>query len=138
LNAKLAAEKARNKAAMESATIQVQKNKSLKKAYPNKKSIRQIVKDTNIVFNSNLSHKTVSRYVTNGMVGQSPLKHGPIGDFAKSVRTALKGAFVTFLKLEQAESKKQSTIRQLSILVNACVNKAGFAKSGEFLTRKLQ
>ena len=138
LNAKLAAEKARNKAAMKSATLQVQKSKSLKKSDPNKKSIRQIVKDTNVVFNSNLSHKTVARYVLNGMAGQSPMKHGPIGDFAKSVRSALKGAFVTFLKLEQAESKKQSTVRQLSILVNACVNRAGFAKTGEVLTRKLQ
>jgi hypothetical protein len=40
---------------------------------------------------------------------------------------ALKGAMSTYLKLEQAASKNQSTIKQLSLLVNAsCVNKGGY------------
>jgi hypothetical protein len=50
----------------------------------------------------------------------------------------LKGAFTTYLKLEQAESKKQSTVRKMSILVNGCVNQAGYDKSGDDLTKKLQ
>jgi hypothetical protein len=50
----------------------------------------------------------------------------------------LKGAFTTYLKLEQAGSKKQSTISTLVKLVNATVNAGGFNKTDDNLTRKLR
>lgn len=68
------------------------------------------------------------------MIGTSPLKTGPVGDFPKHTHKALKGAFVTHLKLEQAECKKQSNSRQMSQLVNAKVNKAGFSKTRDDVT----
>jgi hypothetical protein len=50
----------------------------------------------------------------------------------------LKGAFVTYLKLEQAGTKKQSTLKDLAKLVNGCVNKVSFNKVRDDLTRKLK
>jgi DDE superfamily endonuclease len=138
MNAKKCAEIARNKEAMKAATTRINSAKELDKNNPKRLSINAIVNETNKQFNSTLNSKTVGRYVREGMIGTSPLKTGPVGDFPKTVYSALKGSFVTFLKLEQSESKKQSTVRQLSVLVNACVNRAGFSKVGDGLTRKLQ
>ena len=45
--------------------------------------------------------------------------------------------YIQYLKLEQAESKKQSNLTAMSKRVNACVNKAGHAETGTDLTRKL-
>ncbi|WP_230489454.1 hypothetical protein, partial [Klebsiella pneumoniae] len=68
----------------------------------------------------------------------SPLKTGPVGDFPKHIYESLKGAFTTYLKLEQAGSRKQSTIGTLVKLVNATVNAGGFNKRDDNLTRKLR
>ena len=52
---------------------------------------------------------------------------------------ALKGAFSTYLKLEQATSKAQRTQDQLELLVNACVKKGGYDNSNQRdLVRKLK
>jgi hypothetical protein len=45
---------------------------------------------------------------------------------------------VTYLKLDQAASKKQSSIRSMLLLINGCVNKAGCNKSRDDVTRKLK
>jgi hypothetical protein len=66
------------------------------------------------------------------------LKRGPLCEFPSRVWSARKGAFVTYLKLEQAATKKQSTLKDLSLLVNGCVNKGGFNKTRDDLTRKLK
>jgi hypothetical protein len=128
----------RDKQAMKAATTLIQKNLELHKNDPKKKSIAVIVRATNAQFKSNINLKTAARYVRLGLVGSSPLKKGPVGDFSKVIYNSLKGAFATYLKLEQAESKKQSSTKQMSQLVNATVNKAGFKKSRDDLTRKLQ
>jgi hypothetical protein len=77
-------------------------------------------------------------YVTNGWIGKSTIKKGPKGELEPRVWKSVKGAFVTYCKLEQAESKKQSKVLQLSKLLNGCVNKAGFQKTRGNFTRKLQ
>ena len=82
----------------------------------------------NIQFNSNISYKTAGRYVREDLVGVSPQKKGPVGDFPKQIYPALKGAYAIYLKLEQAGCAKQSSIKQMAKLVNACVNRAGFSK----------
>ena len=137
-NAVMAAAKGRKKSAMKAATTLIKENKLLPSGHAKKKSITRIVKEVNANFGSNVSHNTAARYVRKGLVGTSPLKTGPMGDFPKHVYTALKGAYTTYLKLEQAGSKKQSTIRQLAQLVNATVNHGGFTKTRDYLTRKLQ
>jgi hypothetical protein len=66
-------------------------------------------------------------YVRDGMLGRSPIRRGPPGQSENRVWAALKDAFVTYLKLEQAGSKKQSSIKDL-----------GFNKTRDDLTRKLK
>jgi len=56
--------------------------------------------------------------VREGRIGASPLKKGPIGNFPKKVWSQMEIAFVTYLKLEQANSKKQSTLSELGQQVN--------------------
>ena len=123
---------------MKSATRLVKANNELPKNDPNKKSINNIVKQANETFDSNVSATTAARYVREGTIGMSPMKRGPTGHLPKPVYEALKIAYATYLKLEQAESKKQSNTKQMSMLVNACVNKAGFNKTRDDLARKLQ
>ena len=127
-----------NTAAMKAATIQIASLKGVKKTSPEYKSMERIVKETNDELNSNLNPKTVGRYVRGGRIGTSPLKTGPVGDFPKRIYISLMGAYSTYLKLEQSDSKKQSSIKVMKRLVNACVNKAGFKKIRDDLTRKLQ
>ena len=137
-NAVVAAGKSRNSTAMKVATRLIQRSINLPDKHPAKQSINEIVRKANERYNSNISAKTAARYVRQGIIGQSPLKRGPVGPFPKPIFAALKGAFVTYLKLEQAHSRKQSNIKQMSKLVNATVNKAGFEKTRDDLTRKLQ
>jgi hypothetical protein len=128
----------RDKLAMKQATILIDRNKALASDHPDKQSITSIVDLTNSRLSSNISASTAARYVRDGMVGVSPMKKGPVGNLQPRVYDALKGAFVTYLKLEQAGCKKQSTVKELSKLVNACVNRSGFNLSRDDLTRKLK
>ena len=128
----------KQRAAMKYATRKIQRHKLLPKGSRERKSINTIIRETNELMGSNISANTAARYVRNGLVGRSPMKRGPVGDFPKIIYNALKGAYTTFLKLEQAHGKKQSTVRHLARLVNGCVNRAGFEKNGDDLTRKLK
>jgi hypothetical protein len=131
-------EKEKQKLALKAATTRIKHSQSLPKGDRNRQSVRVIVEQVNEAYNSNLSAKTAAHYVRKGMVGWSPLKPGPVGDFPKVVYEALKGAFSTYLKLEQAGCKRQSTIKQLVKIVNSTVNTGGFSKTDDNLTRKLR
>jgi len=48
-----------------------------------------------------------------------------MGSFDKTDYSAMKITFLSFIKLEQAIGKKQLTIKQLSLWVNALVNHSG-------------
>jgi hypothetical protein len=137
-NAKTAQLTKRDKQAMKQATVLIERSKVLPKGHPEKKSMAAIVEETNERLDANISVNSAARYVRQGLIGVSPIKRGPIGDIPPLMYTALKGAFVTYLKLEQAGSKKQSTIKDLAKLVNGCVNKVGFSKKRDDLTRKLK
>ena len=137
-DAKSAMIKRINSAAMKEATTLIQISNNLPKNHPNKKTITEVVKQVNARKGSNISEKTAGRYVRLGMINVSPMKKGPVGDIPRRIYSALKGAYTTFLKLEQAESKKQSSIKKMSKLVNTCVNKAGLEKTRDDLTRKLK
>jgi hypothetical protein len=128
----------RNKLAMKQATVLIQRNKSLPATDPGKRTIVEIVDETNDRLQADISAKTAAQYVREGWIGMSPKKRGPLGQFVKSVWDALKGAYVTYLKLEQAACKKQSSIKDMSLLVNACINKGGFNKTRDDLTRKIK
>lgn len=137
-NAGLIVSRNQEKEAMKQATLKTHRNNQLPKNHPGRKSIRVIVAETNSAMNTNISAKTVGDYVRKNLIGISPLKRGPTGALSARIYRSLKGAFVTYLKLEQAESKKQSTTKQMARLVNACVNKAGHNKTRDDLTRKLK
>ena len=88
---------------------------------------------------TNVSVATVSQMIREGRIGVSPLKKGPVGDFPKTIWTQMENAFVTFLKLEQANSKKQSTLTELGLRINAMVNASGqHHKTRNDLAKKLK
>ena len=95
----------KEKVGMRWAKIRVNKHRSM--ATPERKGITEnaIVQQVNIEYDCTLAPSTVQRYVREGMIGVSPLKRGPAGHFPPAVYDLLKGAYSTFLKLEQAESK---------------------------------
>jgi len=80
-----------------------------------KVSQRFVVNWINNYMGTKISSKTVLQMVREGRIGVSPIKKGPVGDFAKPIWSQMETAFVTFLKLEQANSKKQSTLTELGL-----------------------
>jgi hypothetical protein len=82
---------------MKVATKEGQRNLKLPKNNNHKKSLNQVVNETNDRMGSNLSAKTVSRYIREGLIGVSPLRKGPTGDLEPRIYVALKGAYSTFL-----------------------------------------
>ena len=52
---------------------------------PKKRSQAQVVRDVNEAMNTNISHKTVSRMVREGIIGMSPMKRGPVGHLERHV-----------------------------------------------------
>jgi hypothetical protein len=137
-NAAKATQKERTSIALKAATSRIKRSLDLPSGHAEKKSARVIVKEVNDIYGTNVSHNTAGRYVREGLVGASPLKRGPDSDIPKGVYKALKGAFTTYLQLEQASCKKQSTIKDMVVLVNNTVNAAGFIKRDDNLTRKLR
>jgi tellurite resistance protein len=132
----------KDKVAMKQATVLIHRNKLLPKGHPKKKSIEAIVKGVNKRLDSNVSAKTAAQYyVRDGIIGKSPKRRGPPGAFPHRVWKALKGAFTTYLKLELGASYFKEAVNHqgtISKLVNGGVNKAGFAKTRDDLTRKLK
>ena len=50
----------------------------------------------------------------------------------------LKGAFVSYINLEQAHTSKQSSMKALSLKINKCLNKAGYSRKDQYFARKLR
>jgi len=126
-------------AAVKTATTRIVNTLELSPSNPNKKSQMQIVREVNQSHGTNISHKTVSRMVREGKIGMSPVKPGPVGSFNKTEYQALRVAFLSFLKLEQAIGKKQSTMKNLGLKVNALVNYSGkMTRKGDELAKRLK
>jgi hypothetical protein len=102
----------REKQALKQITIVIERSKQLPSGHPAKHTIKEIVDATNQQQKTNVSCVTASRYVLAGLIGAhvSPLKRGNQGTIHPMIYNALKGALASFLKLEQATAKKQSTI----------------------------
>jgi len=123
---------------MKVATTRIATNNKLADGHPDKKSMNKIVEEVNVLCGSNLSPKTVGRYILKGLINVSPMKRGPAGSFPRNTFVSLKWAYASYLQLEQAEGKTQSSIKDMTKRINACVNAAGFVKSRDDLTRKLR
>ena len=97
------------------------------------------MQEVNESHGTNISHKNVSRMVREGKIGMSPVKPGPVGSFIRIEYKALKIAFLSYLKLEQANGKKQSTLKSLGLRVNAFVNHSGkMNRKGDELAKRLE
>jgi len=83
---------------MKLATVRIKKNSELHKGDKKRVSIESVVNEVNVLFESNLSHKTAVMYVRQGMINVSPQKRGPVGDFPKTAFTVLTWACATCLK----------------------------------------
>ena len=124
---------------MKSATTTIANTVELSPSNPNKKLQRQMAKEVNVSHGTNISHKTVSRMVREGKIGMSPVKPGTVGSFIKIECEALKVAFLSYLKLEQANGKKQSRLKSLGLRVNALVNHSGkMNRKGDELAKRLK
>ena len=95
------------------ATTRIDANNKLPEGDPNKKSINWIVKEVNKICDSNISPKTVGKYLRNGLINTSPLKRGPVGAFPRAILESLKWAYTSYLQLEQAEAKTQSSVKDM-------------------------
>jgi hypothetical protein len=123
---------------MKAATTRIHQNMQLSPSNPEKKNQADIVREVNTAFGSNVNAKTAARMVRKGRIRVSPLKRGPVGNFPKHIWVALKTTFVSYVKLELANSKIQSTMKDHSKRVNAIVNKGGYNKTRYDLVRKLK
>ena len=123
---------------MKIATLRVNENKKLPAGHPDKaKSNEAIVMQVNEEFGCTLATSTVNRKVRQGEINVTPTKCGPRGDFDKATFLALTGAFSSFLKIEEANGKRQPTAVELKHRIHACVNRAGYSKSGRKLYERL-
>jgi hypothetical protein len=95
-NAKNNANSARQKQAMKVATTRIKRNLDLPAGNPQKKTARAIVEEVNELYQDNVNKQTAARYVQMGLVGISPLKPGPHGDFPKFIYETLQGAYCTY------------------------------------------
>jgi len=99
----------------------------------------KVVAKVNRHMGTNISSKTVSQMVREGRISVSPLKRGPAGHFPKTQWLSMCTAFATFIKLEQANGKRQSPLIELARKANAMLNSVrGFSKKDNDLARKLK
>jgi len=124
--------------AMKMAALQIQKNEALPPSHQYKKSTSTIVTEVNKLCDSNISPKMAATHVRKGLIDTLPLKRGPGRRLPAAVYNALKGAYSTYLMLEQAESKKQLTTKDMAQRVNTCVNHASHSLTRDDLTGKIR
>ena len=109
--------------AMKVATTRIATSRMLTKGHPKKLSDVMIVKQVNDKYATNIVTKTASMMVRDGRAGMSPKSRGPSKNIPSQVWNLLKGAFVSFIKLQQAHSSEQATMKKLSLKTNKCLNK---------------
>ena len=124
--------------AMKTATRRIQANDVLSPSNPRKRTHQTICEEVNNAFGTNINRKTAGRMVKQGHIGVSPSKPGPTGRCPSHMWKAMKKAFVSYVKLELATNKKQSTLKEYSLRVNTLVNAGGMNKTGNRLTMKLK
>ena len=124
--------------AMKVATKQIQYSRNLPTGHPEKKTDIAIVNSINEIQSSNISVKTASMMVRQGRVGISPVHKGPEGLISTQIWGVLKGAFISYINLEQAHASKQLSMKVLTLKINKCLNKAGYSRKDQYFARKLR
>ena len=124
--------------AMKVATKRIATSRMLPHGHPEKLSDIKIVNLVNNEYKTTVVAKTASMMVRQGRIGMSPMRRGPTKYVPSQIWSLLKGAFVSYIKLEQAHSSEQASMKQLSLKTNKCLNKGGYARADMYYTKKLR
>ena len=124
--------------AMKVATTRIGTSRMLPQGHPEKLSDNKIVKLVNGEYDTNIITKTASMMVREGRIGMSPKRRGPNKYVPSQIWSLLKGVFVSYIKLEQARSSEQATMKKLSLKTNNCLNRGGYARCDMYYARKLR
>ena len=100
---------------MKLATARIAVSSGLPPRHPDQKSDATIVREINIEHGSGFSRKSATMMVMKGRIGGSPKTRGLNKNIPSQVWNLMKGAFVSFLKLEQASGATQLTMKELSL-----------------------
>ena len=106
--------------------------------HPDKKTAATIVLEINLEHGSDISHKSATMMVLQGRIGESSKTRGPNKNTPSKVWNLMKGAFVSFLKLEKASGATKSTMKKLSLRTNKCLNKGGYKQTYLHYVSKLR
>jgi hypothetical protein len=125
---------------MKAATSQLVVFRQLPKSDPDRKKMSEnsIVESVNKIHQCTLSRQTVQRYVNKGLIGVSPTKRGPLVRIPKEIYNLVKGAFASFLQLEQANGTTQTTMIGMENHIHLCLKKGGIVMDKRTLIRKLR
>jgi hypothetical protein len=110
------------KEAFKEITARVAASRSMSPTNPKKQTDKAIVKEGNEKYGTSFTAAGISNNVKKGFIGVSPAKRGPSKVLPKIVFDALKGAYITFVILEQVIGISQSTSKQLCDRVNLVAN----------------
>ena len=95
-------------------TARIAISSGLPPRHPDKKSAATIVREINLEHGSDISCKIETMMVLQLRIGESPKTRGPNKNIPSQVCNLMKGAFVSFLKLEQYSGATQSMMKILS------------------------
>ena len=123
---------------MRLATASIAVSSGIPPLHPDKKSVPTIVREIKIEHGSDISGKSETMMFLQGRIGASPKTRGPNKNIPFQVWNLTKGAFVSFLKLEQASDATQSTMKKLSLRTKNCLNKGGYKQTDLNYVRKLR
>lgn len=137
MDAITARRKANESKALKQVTLTVAENwKKYAQGNNRRTTIAAECRRVNAEMKSNVSAVTAARYIREGRVDESPVKHGPPGKFVACLCVALKGAYTTFMRLKQVEAKEQMTVKHMAKRLVSCVRPAGYKIDGRHFARR--
>ena len=83
------------------------------------------MREINLEHGSDISRKSSTMMVLKGRIGESPNTRDPDKNIPSQVWNLMKGAFVSFLKLDQASGATQSTMKKLYLQTKKCLKNGG-------------
>ena len=94
--------------------------------------------EINVEHGSDIIRKSATMMVLQGRIGEPPKTRGPNRNIPSQVWNLMKGAFVSFLNLEQASGATKSTMKKIILRTNKCLKKGGYKQTDLHYVRKLQ
>ena len=94
--------------------------------------------EINLEHGSDISRKSATMMVLQGRIGETPKTRGPNRNIPSQVWNLMKGAFVSFLNLEQASGATKSMTKKIILRTNKFLKKGGYKQTDLHYVRKLQ